>query len=60
MKFGFSFVMFVTCGRATGEDYSVEPADERRPFRALVDVGLQGTTECAFILYLSNSHIFLE
>ncbi|KAL0853782.1 hypothetical protein Bca101_058934 [Brassica carinata] len=25
---------------ATGEDYSVEPADTRRPFRALLDVGL--------------------
>jgi large subunit ribosomal protein L5e len=29
---------------ATGEDYSVEPADERRPFRALLDVGLIRTT----------------
>ncbi|WVZ95513.1 hypothetical protein U9M48_041266 [Paspalum notatum var. saurae] len=29
---------------ATGEDYSVEPADERRPFRALLDVGLVRTT----------------
>ncbi|KAL0458998.1 UNVERIFIED_CONTAM: 60S ribosomal protein L5 [Sesamum latifolium] len=25
---------------ATGEDYSVEPAESRRPFRALLDVGL--------------------
>ncbi|KAL0741081.1 hypothetical protein Bca4012_082594 [Brassica carinata] len=25
---------------ATGEDYSVEPTDTRRPFRALLDVGL--------------------
>ncbi|WCJ19195.1 60S ribosomal protein L5 [Euphorbia peplus] len=29
---------------ATGEDYSVEPADSRRPFRALLDVGLLRTT----------------
>jgi len=29
---------------ATGEDYSVEPAGERRPFRALLDVGLLRTT----------------
>ncbi|PKI69792.1 hypothetical protein CRG98_009667 [Punica granatum] len=29
---------------ATGEDYSVEPAGERRPFRALLDVGLIRTT----------------
>ncbi|XP_027925602.1 60S ribosomal protein L5-like [Vigna unguiculata] len=29
---------------ATGEDYSVEPADTRRPFRALLDVGLIRTT----------------
>ncbi|CAL4946152.1 unnamed protein product [Urochloa decumbens] len=29
---------------ATGEDFSVEPADERRPFRALLDVGLIRTT----------------
>ncbi|CAA3015287.1 60S ribosomal L5, partial [Olea europaea subsp. europaea] len=29
---------------ATGEDYSVEPADSRRPFRALLDVGLIRTT----------------
>ncbi|KAH9726948.1 Ribosomal L18 c domain-containing protein [Citrus sinensis] len=29
---------------ATGEDYSVEPADTRRPFRALLDVGLIKTT----------------
>ncbi|KAI5388993.1 60S ribosomal protein L5, variant 2 [Lathyrus oleraceus] len=29
---------------ATGEDYSVEPADSRRPFRALLDVGLAKTT----------------
>ena len=26
--------------QATGEDFSVEPADDRRPFRALLDVGL--------------------
>jgi len=29
---------------ATGEDFSVEPAEERRPFRALLDVGLIRTT----------------
>jgi len=29
---------------ATGEDFSVEPDDERRPFRALLDVGLVRTT----------------
>ncbi|XP_047943345.1 60S ribosomal protein L5-like [Salvia hispanica] len=29
---------------ATGEDYSVEPAESRRPFRALLDVGLIKTT----------------
>ncbi|KAH8480135.1 hypothetical protein H0E87_030392 [Populus deltoides] len=29
---------------ATGEDFSVEPADSRRPFRALLDVGLLRTT----------------
>ncbi|KAA0064740.1 hypothetical protein IC582_005978 [Cucumis melo] len=29
---------------ATGEDYSVEPTDSRRPFRALLDVGLVRTT----------------
>ncbi|KAL1367018.1 hypothetical protein HN51_021070 [Arachis hypogaea] len=29
---------------ATGEDFSVEPADTRRPFRALLDVGLIRTT----------------
>lgn len=30
--------------KATGEDYSVEPAESRRPFRALLDVGLIKTT----------------
>lgn len=30
--------------QATGEDYSVEPAETRRPFRALLDVGLIRTT----------------
>jgi hypothetical protein len=30
--------------QATGEDFSVEPAGERRPFRALLDVGLLRTT----------------
>ncbi|KAI3986891.1 hypothetical protein MKX01_014592 [Papaver californicum] len=29
---------------ATGEDYSVEPGESRRPFRALLDVGLLRTT----------------
>lgn len=29
---------------ATGEDYQVEPAESRRPFRALLDVGLIRTT----------------
>ncbi|KAG5560998.1 hypothetical protein RHGRI_004128 [Rhododendron griersonianum] len=29
---------------ATGEDFSVEPAESRRPFRALLDVGLVKTT----------------
>ncbi|EOA29617.1 hypothetical protein CARUB_v10014269mg [Capsella rubella] len=29
---------------ATGEDFSVEPTDSRRPFRALLDVGLIRTT----------------
>ncbi|KAL6562739.1 60S ribosomal protein L5 [Orobanche gracilis] len=29
---------------ATGEDFSVEPAETRRPFRALLDVGLINTT----------------
>lgn len=29
---------------ATGEDYSVEPTENRRPFRALLDVGLVKTT----------------
>ncbi|KAL5781331.1 hypothetical protein ACOSP7_006360 [Xanthoceras sorbifolium] len=29
---------------ATGEDFSVEPAESRRPFRALLDVGLIKTT----------------
>ncbi|XP_074566495.1 large ribosomal subunit protein uL18 [Curcuma longa] len=29
---------------ATGEDFSVEPTDNRRPFRALLDVGLVRTT----------------
>lgn len=30
--------------QATGEDFSVEPTDSRRPFRALLDVGLIRTT----------------
>ncbi|KAF3780958.1 50S ribosomal protein L18 [Nymphaea thermarum] len=36
--------------RATGEDFSVEPADSRRPFRALLDVGLVRTT--------TGNHVF--
>jgi large subunit ribosomal protein L5e len=36
--------MYSSCAQATGEDYSVEPADSRRPFRALLDVGLVRTT----------------
>ncbi|KAF3779608.1 60S ribosomal protein L5 [Nymphaea thermarum] len=35
---------------ATGEDFSVEPADSRRPFRALLDVGLVRTT--------TGNHVF--
>lgn len=34
---------FSSC-QATGEDYSVEAAGTRRPFRALLDVGLVRTT----------------
>ena len=30
--------------QATGEDYNVEAGDDRRPFRALLDVGLVRTT----------------
>ena len=30
--------------QATGEDYNVEEGDEKRPFRALLDVGLIRTT----------------
>ena len=36
--------VFSFLAQATGEDFSVEPADERRPFRALLDVGLIRTT----------------
>lgn len=32
------------CWQATGEDFSVEPTESRRPFRALLDVGLVKTT----------------
>ncbi|XP_024962564.1 60S ribosomal protein L5-like [Cynara cardunculus var. scolymus] len=35
---------------ATGEDYSIEPADSRRPFRALLDVGLIRTTTANCVL----------
>lgn len=34
----------IFCSQATGEDFSVEPAEGRRPFRALLDVGLIRTT----------------
>jgi len=30
--------------QVSGEDFSVEPTDSRRPFRALLDVGLVRTT----------------
>jgi large subunit ribosomal protein L5e len=36
--------MYSSCAQATGEDYCVEPADSRRPFRALLDGGLVRTT----------------
>ena len=36
--------MYVICSQATGEDFTVEPAESRRPFRALLDVGLIRTT----------------
>ena len=36
--------LFVICFQATGEDFTVEPAESRRPFRALLDVGLVRTT----------------
>uniref|UniRef100_A0A0D6R3Q2 Large ribosomal subunit protein uL18 C-terminal eukaryotes domain-containing protein n=1 Tax=Araucaria cunninghamii TaxID=56994 RepID=A0A0D6R3Q2_ARACU len=35
---------YVGVEEATGEDYSVEPTESRRPFRALLDVGLVRTT----------------
>jgi len=38
------YVNWLFSFQATGEDYSVEPADTRRPFRALLDVGLIRTT----------------
>lgn len=41
---GLDLDMYDSFGQATGEDYYVEPADERRPFRALLDVGLIRTT----------------
>ncbi|MBA0669239.1 hypothetical protein Goklo_007446 [Gossypium klotzschianum] len=37
-------IMIGTCLQATGEDYSVEPGESRRPFRSLLDVGLVRTT----------------
>ncbi|KAH1069353.1 hypothetical protein GYH30_006812 [Glycine max] len=36
--------------KATGEDYSMEPAESRRPFCALLDVGLIRTT--------TGNHVF--
>lgn len=41
--FGLNLVPFCR-SQATGEDFSVEPAETRRPFRALLDVGLVRTT----------------
>lgn len=35
---------------ATGEDFSVEPTDTRRPFRAVLDVGLIRTA--------TGNHVF--
>jgi len=40
----FNICVNLFCSQATGEDFSVEPDDERRPFRALLDVGLVRTT----------------
>lgn len=37
-------IQMVSGMQATGEDYSVEPTESRRPFRALLDVGLIRTT----------------
>lgn len=37
-------IQMVSGVQATGEDYSVEPTESRRPFRALLDVGLIRTT----------------
>ncbi|XP_064989781.1 large ribosomal subunit protein uL18-like [Musa acuminata AAA Group] len=39
-----SKLVLPTMLQATGEDFSVEPAESRRPFRALLDVGLVRTT----------------
>lgn len=41
---------------ATGEDFSVEPAESRRPFRALLDVGLIRTTTGSRALVLLRVH----
>ncbi|KAF9619280.1 hypothetical protein IFM89_006467 [Coptis chinensis] len=35
---------------AIGEDFSIEPTDSRRPFRAFLDVGLIRTT--------TSNHVF--
>jgi len=37
-------VLIISLHQASGEDFSVEPTDTRRPFRALLDVGLLRTT----------------
>ena len=42
-KFGLD-EEYVGNAEATGEDYNVEAGDDRRPFRALLDVGLVRTT----------------
>lgn len=39
-----TFLIIVLLCQATGEDYNVEEGDEKRPFRALLDVGLVRTT----------------
>lgn len=42
VKFNSGF--FNLFGQATGEDYNVEEGEGKRPFRALLDVGLVRTT----------------
>lgn len=41
---GFYLLTGINFLQVNGEDYSVEPAESRRPFRALLDVGLIRTT----------------